>query len=578
MSIAYFGTEQRLAKQQQLRAGKLTAQYEQGSLRYVCWEDQEVLRMLYAAVRDENWLTVPYQITDESIQTHSDAFLITYTAHYEQAGIRYRAKMHIEGKSDHTITFAMQGEALSDFQRNRIGLCVHHPIRECAGQPIRIVQPDEKVYESHFPTPISPHQPFTNVQQMHWSVLGAEAELHFSGEVFETEDQRNWTDHSYKTYGTPLEQPFPVLVAAGDTLTQQARLVVRPSTSADSDTNAQKSVSPTSELTYAFPQIGYSRAVDQTLTDEAVAQLRALPFDHYRVEVRLSESWQETLKRALHEAAALNTSLELVVFFGDDAAGQTEELFSALSLDNKVSSLLVLHERSKTTPKALIEEVYPRLKQALPTLKVGYGTDAYFAELNRNRPATNAYDFVSYSINPQVHASDARSLIENLAAQADTIRTARAFAPGKEVHVSPVTLKPRYNPNATGESSSFSADALPSNIDPRQASELLAAWTLLSLRYLADADRVTLYETVGMRGLMPDDATHPLFPTPDQAPFPVYDALRQLHQFRPINVIDRLFPDPLREDGLVVENEAGERQMLLINFIEESWNVIAEAH
>ena len=353
---------------------------------------------------------------------------------------------------------------------------------------------------------------------------------------------------------------------------------MRPSTSADSDTYAQKSVSPTSEPAYAFPQIGYSRAVEQTLTDEAVAQLRALLFDHYRVEVRLSESWQETLKRALHEVAALNTSLELVVFFGDDAAGQTEELLSALSSDDKVSSLLVLHERSKTTPKALIEEVYPRLKQALPTLKVGYGTDAYFAELNRNRPATNAYDFVSYSINPQVHASDTRSLIENLAAQADTVRTARAFAPGKEVHVSPVTLKPRFNPNATGESSSFSADALPSNVDPRQASELLAAWTLLSLRYLADADRVTLYETVGMRGLMPDGATHPLFPTPDQAPFPVYDALRQLHQFRPINVIDYLFPDPLREDGLVVENEAGERQMFLINFIEESWNVIAEAH
>ena len=172
MSIAYFGTGQPLAKQQQLRAGKLTAQYEQGHLRYVCWEDQEVLRMLYAAVRDENWLTVPYQITDESIQTHSDAFLITYTTHYEQAGIRYQAKMHIEGKSDHTITFAMQGEALSDFQRNRIGLCVHHPIRECAGQPIRIVQPDEKVYESHFPTLISPHQPFTNVQQMHWQGAG----------------------------------------------------------------------------------------------------------------------------------------------------------------------------------------------------------------------------------------------------------------------------------------------------------------------------------------------------------------------------------------------------------------------
>ena len=35
------------------------------------------------------------------------------------------------------------------------------------------------------------------------------------GETFETEDQRNWSDASFKTYGTPLHLPFPVEVEEG---------------------------------------------------------------------------------------------------------------------------------------------------------------------------------------------------------------------------------------------------------------------------------------------------------------------------------------------------------------------------
>ena len=33
--------------------------------------------------------------------------------------------------------------------------------------------------------------------------------------LFEMEDQRNWTDASYKTYGTPLALPFPAEINVG---------------------------------------------------------------------------------------------------------------------------------------------------------------------------------------------------------------------------------------------------------------------------------------------------------------------------------------------------------------------------
>ncbi len=67
---------------------------------------------------------------------------------------------------------------------------------------------------SRFPEEISPHQPFRDIRAMHWKITDSmEAHLYFEGDVFETEDQRNWTDASYKTYSTPLDQPYPAKVS-----------------------------------------------------------------------------------------------------------------------------------------------------------------------------------------------------------------------------------------------------------------------------------------------------------------------------------------------------------------------------
>jgi hypothetical protein len=38
---------------------------------------------------------------------------------------------------------------------------------------------------------------------------GRWARFRFSGDLFEMEDQRNWTDASFKTYSTPLSLGYP---------------------------------------------------------------------------------------------------------------------------------------------------------------------------------------------------------------------------------------------------------------------------------------------------------------------------------------------------------------------------------
>src|SRR3712207_759652 len=54
------------------------------------------------------------------------------------------------------------------------------------------------------------------------------------GDTFEMEDQRNWTDASYKTYVRPLALPWPYTLAAGTELEQAVTVTVegRPASAA----------------------------------------------------------------------------------------------------------------------------------------------------------------------------------------------------------------------------------------------------------------------------------------------------------------------------------------------------------
>ena len=77
--------------------------------------------------------------------------------------------------------------------------------------------------------------------------------------------------------------------------------------------------------------------------------------------------------------------------------------------------------------------------------------------------------------------------------------------------VSPVTLKPRFNANATEPEAVNTPRELPVSVDPRQMSLFAAAWTLGSIKYLAEsgASSVTYYETTGWRGVMETEAGSP---------------------------------------------------------------------
>ena len=94
------------------------------------------------------------------------------------------------------------------------------PARSSRAAPLASAHSDGTVEHSRFPVDISPHQPAFDIAGLSWRDDGLDVDVRFAGDMFEMEDQRNWTDASYKTYSRPLALPFPYPLAAGERVVQ----------------------------------------------------------------------------------------------------------------------------------------------------------------------------------------------------------------------------------------------------------------------------------------------------------------------------------------------------------------------
>jgi hypothetical protein len=584
-NVIAYGSPDDLPRPLTLHAGPLSVVYEAGSLRYIRLGSSEALHQIYSAVRDHNWGTVTAVISDERIERTENSFRITYRSTHRQDAVDFVWDAVITGDADGTLTFSMDGEARSTFKRNRIGFCVLHPTN-CAGQPCTVEDVDSTRRDAAFPQAIAPHQPFFDLRAItHTVAPGLRVEVRMEGDTFEMEDQRNWTDASFKTYCTPLALPFPATVEAGTRISQKITLRLI----GEAPSLAVGTTALTITLGDPFvplPPIGLGVAHHgQPLTDTQIARLKALAPAHLRLDLRFEQPDLELrLRQAAAEAAAVGAGLEIALFLTGDA---TAELLAFRTLLDRVrppvSRWLVFHQREKTTRGQWIQLARQALGPWAEQVPVGAGTDAFFTELNRNRPPVDVADFVNYSLNATVHAVDNTSVTETLSTQGATVRSARAFAGGLPVVVSPVTFRMRFNPNATGPQPKTPAGELPPQVDARQMSLYGAGWTLGSVKYLAEsgAASLTYYETTGWRGVMETAAGSPVperFASIPDGVFPMYHVFADLAEFAGGEVVASASSDILTVDSLALRRD-GRTRILLANFTPDAQSVtLADLH
>lgn len=561
-----------------LKAGPLDLVFEAGFLRYLKIGENEVLRMIYFAVRDHNWDTIEGVIRDLDIRQEKNRFTISYSSVHQKGPVDISFNCRITGNDKGSIKFSIMGRAATSFKKNRIGFCILHPINGCKGMNCTLEDQNGNFHKQVFPAEIAPHQPFRNIKSMQWEVNDHyQAFLKFYGEVFETEDQRNWTDASYKTYCTPLDIPFPVLIEAGDTIHQEVDLEIIPSNGVyGPEYKGEKNLTFLigEETGFVLPGLGCSAStVYDQLDDYSRGMIQVLQLDHLRWDIELGDrdSLRQKIRHIQYELENLSTAAFLALFFGQDPEKEYRDWVEIMREHPfTVRYLLLLSTNRKTTPDLLIKNLIGRIREDFPDAWIGGGTNAYFAEFNRERFDAHSLDFISYSINPQVHAFDHDSLTETLEAQGQTVLSARSISESKKIVVSPVTLKPRFNPNATGEEPPPTARELPSQVDVRQMSIYGACWMLISLKYLAEAGvkAITYFETAGWKGLMqgPEPPGQPsLFRANPDDLFPVYQVFRMMSGLNKGRIIRSVSSHPLIFDGMTIRH-CEIHHIFLVNF------------
>jgi hypothetical protein len=493
----YFGTEQSPSTVRRLTAGRLAADLVEGNLRTICYDGHEVLRAISYVVRDKDWGTYAPSIEDLVIDEDGKEFTVTYRAACRGAddqGLMYRAVIH---GTEEGITFDVAAEPETDFLTNRCGFCILHPIVDLAGTPVAVEHTDGAVEQSVLPDLIEPWQPFKDMRAIsHHVGPGLIASCRMEGGVWEMEDQRNWSDASYKTYVRPLALPWPYTMPRGVadrqtvTLTMNDQRQRRP---AEGSTRRQSAVEVVLETASGVaPKIGLvitPEEIQATLVQ--IGRLREVGpqvlLCHFDPTVGHD---LDSMKGFAEIAASCSAEVVLECVVPCRQSHETElsivsELVRMSGLPLSAIAVSPSVDRQSTPPGSAwpecppLADVYVSAQKAFPGIRLGGGMFSYFTELNRKPPPVGELGFVTHCTCPIVHAADDLSVMQSLEALPFITRSARAFIGDKPYWIGPSTIGMRQNPygSRTMENRSSERVAMAS-WDPRQDGLFAAAWTI----------------------------------------------------------------------------------------------------
>ncbi len=463
----------RMADPATLHHGPITVQVQDGGLRNLTCNGIEVLRALTYPVRNRDWGTCLTRTTGQDITP------TTYTRHFTDPDgsfsgtFRARLTSPNDLVADVTFTFHRATEI------NRAGFTLLHPIKGVAGQPLTIHHPDGSTTVTTFPALISPAQPARSIAGLTHSVNGTTVEIALQGDVFEMEDQRNWSDASFKTYCRPLSLPYPYAVAKDAVIRQSLTLNLAETSKPTSATRRP------STATARLPQV--LLAHEHGLTSVAgLAQGHGLP-----ILFRLTA---ETPTTDILAAARVPT-LALEIIFDDlpDLSHQIARAGAVGMIPIRVTALprpfLKSYQPDAIWPTgAQPADALPLLRAAFPKALVGGGSLTNFTELNRHRPNPAQVDFVTFGNTAIVHAADDVSVRQTLEALPEIFTSAQAIAAGKPLHLGLFSIGMRSNPYGDATAPNPDGLRLPMAMaDPRQPTPFAAAYAVAILAHAARA-------------------------------------------------------------------------------------------
>ncbi|TGQ68442.1 MAG: hypothetical protein E5V49_09105 [Mesorhizobium sp.] len=587
-----YGTRATEAAPIRLHAGALTAELVNGNLRTIRHGSTEVLRAMAYVVRDGDWGTYEPALADLAIDQRDDGFRVSYAAScVGPNGSSLVFRTTIEGFADGNLSFDVTALPDSDFETNRCGFCILHPIAGLAGNPVTVEHTDGNVVDTRLPDLIDPWQPLKDLRAITHEVRpGVVAECRMEGDTFEMEDQRNWSDASYKTYVRPLALPWPYVLPAGEPMRQTIRLRIAGEAKTPAATADCAPVRiELGEAGPRLPDIGviiYPEDVEASLANlpdlaGLGPQQLLLHFDPTRGHGIEALRAHARLATALRAA----TTLESVVACSGDLDAELSDVAdmvrgAGLRLDAIAVSPSV--DRQSTPPGSAwpacppLEDVYAAARRAFPDIRLGGGMFSYFTELNRKRVPAGLLDFVTHCTCPLVHAADDLSVMQSLEALPFITRSSRAIFGAKPYRIGPSTIAMRQNPygGATKDNAQGQRIAM-ANRDPRHNGQFAAAWTIGYAARVAPAglEMLTLSSFAGPFGLLAASGE----PAAEGSPRPLFQAIKGLCDLAGLAHVSSRTSDETRVAALAGRSGSGETIVWLANLTGDDVQVDASA-
>jgi hypothetical protein len=380
----------------------------------------------------------------------------------------------------------------TDFVTNRAGFVVLHPAW-LAGQKLKVTHVDDREEETRFPERISPSQPVFDIRALSHEVApGLWATCRMEGDTFEMEDQRNWTDASYKTYVRPLALPWMYTLAKGSRHEQSVRLSLTGGGAAGgARLSGAIALELGQDLPLRVPELGVALPHDEIeAASAAIDALRVLKprFLVCHADMRDSAALSEFERiRQAGEATEAKMVIEVVVPDEADAIASLEAVATAAKRapGDRCGRRLqrrrpeIVAAGAKRPEKPTIEDIAAAAREVFPGVKLGGGMLSTFTELNRKRPKAALFDFITHTTCSIVHASDDRSVMETLETLPAIIASTRAMIGEKPYRIGLSAIAARMNPYGKGVADNpANGRVCLTNRDPRQRGLFNAAWTL----------------------------------------------------------------------------------------------------
>ncbi|WP_181405573.1 hypothetical protein [Microbacterium sp. SGAir0570] len=493
-------------------------------------DGRRVLRSIRAVVRDRDWNTLDLVV--DRVTAGETSLTMHVRTGDERMPLSGVVRAEVRGES---LRVLCDLEAATPIETNRTGLVALIP-PSTAGAGLSVTHSTGGVSQTALPVAISPHQPVLDIAGLRWRDGGVDVGLAFDGDVFEMEDQRNWTDASFKVYSRPLALPFPYPVAAGERVRQQITVTAEAAptrgaaptedSAAESDVIGDAVIELRRAGTFPASGLSASTAPDPA-PDPASARIGTGCAASTLVELDLAwPGWPAALERAASEGPPLDVRLvlpaEAGVSDGADAAIASALSGAMAALGRlrvtRVAAFQPSGPGRHVSDEATVALLRDALDQSGLDVPVVGGARSHFTELNREQHRLpRGLAGLTFSVTPLFHSRDTEQLVESLAMQRLVATQAVEIGGGVPVHVGPVTLRPHFNDVATTAPPRPAASDLSAGYgthltdadDPRQRAPELAAWTIASAAALAvpGVASLTFFESWGPRGILDSDGT-----------------------------------------------------------------------